>query len=253
MNLTGPDIARLAKERKVEPTHLAREFVQLEILRRFSASELRRIACFKGGTALHLVFNMERYSEDLDFSLTFPFSAQRILSMTKDILKTEDITDAVVKRNTVLVEMRQFFRPQNFRVKLEINTDDIVPAELKTMYSEYVPASFDLQIMRTDYLVAQKIRALLERKKGRDLYDFWFILRTKLPLEVPLISELTGLPQLEVIPRLEKHIVRLSEKQITSDLNPFVKPPLRKWIRDGLKKDVIQLLRSLSLKQRPID
>lgn len=244
MDLTGFDFKRLANEKKTTPLHVAREFIQLEVLRRLSNSNLRAALCFKGGTALHLIFNMDRYSEDLDFSVIGSVTAAQILHTVEEIFEGEDITDSIIKRKTVLVEMRQSFSPQNFRVKLEINTDDIVPAELKTLYSEYAPASFNLQIMRTDYLIAQKIRALIQRGKGRDFYDLWFILKTKLPIESALVAELTGIAKADIFNELEKAIEKSGEKKIAADLNAFVKPALRPWIRSGLKGDIIQLLRS---------
>lgn len=244
MKLDGIDFKRLSRDKKIDMLHVAREFVQLEILRRLSESPLKRILCFKGGTALHLVFSMDRYSEDLDFSLTTPDDPKEILSSALQVLKGEEITDKAVKRKTVLIEIRQSFLPQNFRVKLEINTDDIVPGELKVLYSEYVPASFTLQIMRTDYLIAQKIRAFLERGKGRDFYDLWFILKTKLKIDGDLLSQLTQIPRKDLPAVLEERSSKFIEKQLVADLNPFVRVPLRGWIREGLKEDVLLLLKN---------
>lgn len=244
MKLDGIDFKRLSRDKKIDMLHVAREFVQLEILRRLSESPLKRILCFKGGTALHLVFSMDRYSEDLDFSLTTPDDPKEILSSALQVLKGEEITGKAVKRKTVLIEIRQSFLPQNFRVKLEINTDDIVPGELKVLYSEYVPASFTLQIMRTDYLIAQKIRAFLERGKGRDFYDLWFILKTKLKIDGDLLSQLTQIPRKDLPAVLEERSSKFIEKQLVADLNPFVRVPLRGWIREGLKEDVLLLLKN---------
>lgn len=242
MNLSYQNFDIKARERQIDPMMLARESVQLEILRRLSHSPLKRILCFKGGTALHLIFSMDRYSEDLDFSLTGNASPREIRAALEDILEGEEVTDREVKRSTVVMEVRQKFQPQNFRVKLEVNTDNIVPAELKTLHSEYLPEAFALQTMRLDHLVGQKIRALLQRKKGRDLYDLWFILKTKLPLSIPLISKLTDIPQGEIMDRVRHAISSFDGKKLALDLNPFVRRPLRDWVRKGLKEDVLRLL-----------
>lgn len=249
MDLTRFDFGNLGREKKIDPLHLARECVQLEVLHKLSSSDLRRVLCFKGGTALHMIFNMDRYSEDLDFSLSANFPAEKILSLIKELLKDEDVTDFAIKRKTVLVEMRQSFKPYNFRVKLEINTDNIVPAELKTLYSEFEPASFNLQIMRTDHLIAQKIRAFVQRKKGRDLYDLWFILRTKLPIDIQLVSKLTDMPSNKVYEEIEKRVSDISEKQLASDLNPFINPTRRAWAKKDLKNEVVRLLLALETLQ----
>lgn len=244
MKLDNIDFKRLSRERKIDAMQLAREFAQLEVLRKLADSPLKRILCFKGGTALHLVFNMDRYSEDLDFSLTAPDDPKKILANALQALEGEEITDQAIKRKTVLIEIKQAFVPQNFRVKLEINTDNIVPAELKTLFSELVPTSFTLQIMRADYLVVQKIRAFLEREKGRDLFDLWFILKTKLAIDTQLLSQQTKIDKEHLLATIESRVARFSEKQLVGDLNPFVKAPLREWIRKGLKNDVLQLMKT---------
>lgn len=248
MDLARYDFTNPSRERKIAPVHLAREYTQLEFLRRISTSPLKQILCFKGGTALHLIFNMERYSEDLDFSLTKTHPPKSVLDLLQKTLSGEEITDAVVKRKTVLVEVREPFSPHTFRIKFEVNTDDVAPGELKTLYSEYAPASFNLQIMRTDYLVAQKIRALMQRDKARDLYDLWFILRTKLPINVRLVAKLLDIHTNNVIDLIEQRITRYSSHQIAMDLSPFVKSSQRSWIKSSLRKDVEQLVRSLMVR-----
>ena len=224
---------------------LVREYVQLELLRRLSSSMLKRHICFKGGTAFHLIYNMDRYSEDLDFSLSSEISAQEVMNELKSLFKNEDITDSAIKRKTVLLEIRQAFTPQNFRVKLEINTDNIVPTVLKNLFSLYMPHSFNLQVMRADYLVAQKIRALLQRNMGRDIYDLWFILRTRLSIDFELVGQLVNLPTEHVREAVIKKVGSWKEKNIANDLNPFIDMSRREWIKTSLKSETLELLMTI--------
>jgi predicted nucleotidyltransferase component of viral defense system len=244
MNFEQFNCDAIAKERGVGVTHVARECLQLDMLRRISASDLRKTICFKGGTALHLVYHMERYSEDLDFSLVAPAEADAIVDVLRRVFHDEEVTDVATKRKTIVFEVRQQFRPQNFRVKLEINMDDQTPAALKTLYSPFDPASFSLQIMRSDYLVAQKIRALLQRGKGRDLYDLWFILRTHMPIDYALAASLVAMAPSELPQSIEEAIGGFQVKQLAADLNPFVHTSMRKWVSAGLREEALQLFRA---------
>ncbi|MFH0799158.1 MAG: nucleotidyl transferase AbiEii/AbiGii toxin family protein [Pseudomonadota bacterium] len=140
-----------------------------------------------------------------------------------------------------------FVKKQNFHIKLEINTEDVVPSELKVLYSELAPASFHLQVMRVDYLVAQKIRALMQRGKGRDLLDLWFILKTGLPVKRGLVSELTGVKEGDLMGEIESRVSKLAEKDIAADMNPFIRPALRNWAKKDMKKDILQMLKAFDL------
>jgi predicted nucleotidyltransferase component of viral defense system len=51
--------------------------------------------------------------------------------------------------------------------------------EVVTIASDYIP-SFTVVALVREQLVAEKIQALLTRKKARDLYDLYFILRANL-------------------------------------------------------------------------
>ncbi|GEM_PF-1471180 len=222
----------------------AREVAQLEFLKRLSSSDLKTYLAFKGGTALHLIYQTERFSEDLDFSLTKKLDGQSIMNSLDKLLAGEDVTDKVIKRRTVLYETRQVYRDNSFRLKLEINTNDIVPGEVKTMFAVHIPASFTIGVMRLDWMVAQKVHAFINRKKARDLFDFWFILKTKLPLDIDLVASLAQLSKAEVTKKIETRIEETTEREIITDLNPFLPAQKRDWSRRLLKEESKQLLRA---------
>lgn len=138
----------------------------------------------RGGTAFHKLFLPEpyRYSEDLDFVRT----------------TTGDIGD-VMKRLTSLgselgfeVRTKMGMYPKVFwrfafedgtpgKIKLEINTYERSPMmPLTTRYhrveSPFYSGSAAIPTFQAEELVATKLRALYQRKKGRDLYDLWLAL-----------------------------------------------------------------------------
>ena len=162
---------------------------------------------FYGGTALRILYGLDRFSEDLDFSLLTPsakFSFDAYASALQKELnafgfditfepkqKTKDsaIESAFLKGNTfnqliVIDASEQMLSEINkqsvIKIKLEIDTNppSDFDTEMKYLFS---PVQFAVRSYTLPSLFAGKMHALLCRKwknrvKGRDWYDFaWYI------------------------------------------------------------------------------
>jgi len=171
MRLETIEFDVLSKERGIDIISLVREYTQIEILKKISQSKLKKTLLFKGGTALHLIYNMSRYSEDLDFSVSTKENGEVILSGLKVLITEGEITDMVIKRNTVLLEKTFRYLTRNFKIKIEVNINDVTQGEVRTFYSMFYPQPFNLQVLEIKWLVGQKIRAFIERTEVRDLFD----------------------------------------------------------------------------------
>ncbi len=246
MELRDIDFKNLANSRGINIISVVREYIQMELLKRISQSPLKPYLVFKGGTALHLFYNMNRYSEDLDFSLSKEKKGKDILTELEELAKDTEITDSIVKRNTALLEIRFSYERRNLKMKMEINFNDITEGEIKTLYSIFSPRSFNIQVVKTEYLVGQKVRAFIERGKARDLFDLWFMMKTKMPFNFTIIAALTQIPLKSLIATIEQKIDRFSERQIITDLNPFIPLGQRKWTREKLISETGQLFRALT-------
>lgn len=172
-------------------------------------------AAFYGGTALRILYQLDRFSEDLDFSLlnhntkfdlneylhaiqveleSFGFSC-RIAMKDKNI--ETDIQSAFLKANTQehliqinapdAVKMRCHAKKE-LRIKLEIDTDSPLgfTTETKPLLQ---PIPFWVKSYALPDLFAGKISALLCRQwqtrvKGRDWYDFLWFIQRKVPVHV---------------------------------------------------------------------
>jgi Nucleotidyl transferase AbiEii toxin, Type IV TA system len=163
-------------------------------------------AAFYGGTALRILHGLDRFSEDLDFSLLKPnseFDLEHYSSFLRDELAAfgfdvrVDMVDKAVPspiksaflkantRNELLVVdipeplLRQIPKGQQIKIKLEIDTDP--PSGFSTE-ARFVllPVPFSVRAYSIPDLFAGKMHALLFRRwktrvKGRDWYDFvWF-------------------------------------------------------------------------------
>lgn len=203
-----------AIERMLEPYELsslndrrnaAKEVIQEIVLCGLSRSGFFDKAAFYGGTALRIFYGLERFSEDLDFSL-MATDSQFSLSNYFDVLEKEvrsfglnveiavkektqesDIQSAFIKGNT-----REHFllfypsfdgtgvlpRGEKIKIKFEIDTNPPEFANFQRLY-RLLPVPYEVNVYDEASLFAGKIHAVLcrswkNRVKGRDLYDFLF-------------------------------------------------------------------------------
>jgi predicted nucleotidyltransferase component of viral defense system len=72
--LTQNQIREFAKKLKISDNVVLREYIQLLFLKELYSQKFSEHIFFKGGTAIRLIFKGERFSEDLDFSVTETFA-----------------------------------------------------------------------------------------------------------------------------------------------------------------------------------
>jgi len=188
-------------------TNALREILQDVALLGLWRSKFFEHAAFYGGTALRLLYGMDRYSEDLDFSLLKTDDAfslgtygealcREVSSFGFDVdfedqkkARTSAIESAFLKANTykqlVLIEvteelLRDLHPAKNLKIRLEVDTDPPGNFETETRYV-LQPVPFPVRTYRLPDLFAGKLHAILCRKwktrvKGRDWYDLvWYI------------------------------------------------------------------------------
>lgn len=164
-------------------------------------------AAFYGGTALRILHGLNRFSENLDFSLICPNPAFQLTSYENGIrleleafeftleveVKQKNVVTAVqsafLKGNTLEHSLKvgmpkhyakQFHPDEKIKIKFEIDTDP-PPLFQTEVIPLFLPIPFSIRAYRMPDMFAGKISALLyrqwqQRVKGRDWYDFlWFI------------------------------------------------------------------------------
>ena len=187
--------------------HALREIFQEIILLGLWRSKFFEHAAFYGGTALRILYGLNRYSEDLDFSLFSPdtdFSLHRYMAaVEKELLafgftvtaevreKKADspIQSAFLKTDTtralLVISAKEAITDsihpgRLLKIKLEIDTDPPPGFHVEAKYL-LQPIPFAVRTYTLPDLFAGKIHALLCRKwktrvKGRDWYDLvWYL------------------------------------------------------------------------------
>jgi hypothetical protein len=149
---------------------------------------------FHGGTALRLLYQLPRYSEDLDFSLERQpeqYQFRRYLeTIQRDM--TADTYAIEIKLNQRNIVHSAFIRfrgllyqlgltpheSEILAIKLEIDTN---PPGNATLATTFIQRHVDVHIQHHDQasLLAGKVHAILQRDyiKGRDWYDLYWYLR----------------------------------------------------------------------------
>ncbi|MCX6349893.1 MAG: nucleotidyl transferase AbiEii/AbiGii toxin family protein [Candidatus Aureabacteria bacterium] len=184
-----------------------REILQQIALLGLWRSKFFEHAAFYGGTALRVLYGLDRYSEDLDFSLLKPDQAfsldaygdalcRELSSFGFDVSfegrkrKAESaIESAFLKANTlrqmIVVRAgagltRQMHANEDLKIKLEVDTDPPGGFETESR-TILLPIPFAVRVYSLPDLFAGKMHALLCRRwktrvKGRDWYDLvWYL------------------------------------------------------------------------------
>jgi predicted nucleotidyltransferase component of viral defense system len=175
-------------------------------------------AAFYGGTALRILYGLDRFSEDLDFTLLkpdpsfdfIPFlegmkkelsSVGFHMEVTKNNKTAEtSIISAFMKMNTIELYLaigdesktKNTVHNEKMKIKLEV---DIDPPPLDRFESKLVldPTTFYVLTLHKSDLFAGKMAAILfrvwkGRVKGRDWYDLVWYIQNKVPLSLAYLE-----------------------------------------------------------------
>lgn len=178
---------------------VVREYLQMRILQSLQSSGAMIPLAFHGGTALRLLYQMPRYSEDLDFALereVEQYNFRKYLAaIQRDMTaETYDVEIKLSERNIVhsaFIRFRGLFHrlgispheTEVLAIKLEIDTNPPAHAGLDTtLVQRHVAVNFQHHDRAS--LLAGKLHAILQREyvKGRDWYDlYWYLNQPQWP------------------------------------------------------------------------
>jgi len=193
-------LVRIAKLTGLKPFQQEKHYVQTMLLRSIY-SKVSREMVFKGGTALAFFHGLNRFSEDLDFTLKEHFDLRNlvaeirrdfeILNMGAVLKIIEDNPNSFSFR--IGVEGPLFTQEiERCFVRCEVSRREKVLGqveieELRTMYPDVLP--FFVTLMSLEEILAEKVRALTWRGKARDLHDLWFLLKRGIKIDLDLVNE----------------------------------------------------------------
>jgi len=184
--ISQEEVNQLSIRYQVHPLTIAREYAQHCFLSEFYKLKNSDRLLFKGGTALRLIFQSPRHSEDLDFTginnITY-FEIEDLLLETIRNLTAwgfeAEITEAKKTTGGYLAKMDFSFSGFKLPMKIEISfriRKQKSKGTVSRVKNEYIP-HYDVYHLPLEEIVDGKILALLTRAKARDWYDLYFFLR----------------------------------------------------------------------------
>lgn len=145
---------------------------------------IKEALVFRGGTALNKLFinPSARYSEDIDFVQKNAEPIGQTIDAIRSLLSPwlGEPKRKITQRSAKLIYRYQDVNKQPAKLKIEINTTEhfqVMPVKIVpyTMNSEWFKGQANIITYEIDELMATKLRALYQRRKGRDLFDMWYV------------------------------------------------------------------------------
>ena len=209
-------------------------------------------AAFYGGTCLRIFHGLQRFSEDMDFSLLAPsdnFDFTKYFQPIKDMfkivgrdveIKKKDkqnfgkVESAFLKDNTDVYDV-SFQTEKSIRIKIEVDTNP--PLKFNTEQKLLLlPKSFMTKCFTLPDLFAGKMHALVfrawkNRVKGRDWYDFEWYVRHRISLDFNHLAErilqFNGklITKNEFMDLLRQRLTSTNINMVKADVLPFIRQP----------------------------
>lgn len=229
--ITFEQVRELVTKNHINETVIFREYLQLAFLQKLYSKTPGSRIYFKGGTAIHLIFGAPRFSEDLDFSVMLPadeFDTHLALTFTR-MEKEEGVAwkekKSLVGRQFLLTAPPGVL-PHETYVSLDFSFREPVYSPERSILQTAYPVLFTSFVhhLSQEEILAEKIRAAMTRRKGRDLYDLWYLLAKGVSISSDLVRRKLAYYDLETLTEadIRERIASFPQKDFVMDVRPFV-------------------------------
>lgn len=218
-------------------------------------------AAFYGGTCLRIFHGLQRFSEDMDFSLLAPSDkfdftkyfqpiidqfaiiGREVEIKKKDKKNFGKVESAFLKDNTDVYDI-MFQTERSVKIKIEVDTQP--PLKFNTEQKLILlPQSFMTRCFTLPDLFAGKMHALVyrawkNRVKGRDWYDFEWYVRKGVSLDFTHLHERAlqfneeDITKESFLEKLNERLATVDINQVKADVLPFIRnqKELEIWSND---------------------
>lgn len=195
--LTRRQIMKIARKNKIPGYTQERDYIQTLFL--YCLYPEKEIV-FKGGTALRLVHKSNRYSEDLDFN-SYTDRTEKILKNAVKRLEDfgikgeikDEYTDERSYSFRLVYKGPLYVSGEKGKGGIDIEVslrEETIEKETKFVSSKYEDINdFLITVLSLEHITAEKLRALMIRRKPRDLYDLWFLINKGVTIERKLLDK----------------------------------------------------------------
>ena len=208
---------------------------------------------FKGGTCLRICFGFERASEDLDFSTSLKINELKkivhkclkdfeLLSIGYEIYSEKEFEGNLRFEIRFKGPLFQGNNRSTNTLKIDFNKRKVKNKTVKVVQKLFSDAPlFSIIVLGEKEILAEKIRALINRAEPRDLYDVWMLLNQGIKIDKKILfvklkeekSRLSNLkfPSKEEYERDLKNLVSIIppyeqlKKEVSEEFNKALKYP----------------------------
>jgi hypothetical protein len=195
---------------------------------------------FKGGTCLYFLYQLPRFSVDLDFNLvqdTSTFSPEAMQSILETELQLNDVHE---KEHTWL--WNGIYKPGEWNVKVEVSKRIFADTyENKELFG------LTVQTLQLEYQLSHKLCAITDRTTlvNRDLFDAHFLLKKHISPVEEIIEQRTGMSCEKYLRSLLEFIPEhISKRGPLDGLGELLDPELKTWVQTSLVEELLFFLES---------
>ena len=218
----------------------------------FNDSLLASKLAFRGGTAIHKLYlsPQPRYSEDIDLVQLNPEPIGEVLTEIREILSylgSPNIKQTQSNNTVIYRFMSESLPHTKLRIKIEVNCKEhlnvlgltAIPFEVR---NPWFSGKCDVITYTMDELIGSKIRALYQRKKGRDLFDIYYAHKNNcLDIGKTLLCYRKLMEHsVGYVPSTKQYLENLSEKlndsAFCADMKPLLRPSMEYNIHEAYEE-----------------
>jgi len=245
--ITEDQIYSLCKRWNIDQVTVVREYLQVLFLSYLYRLKNSDGIYFKGGTAIRLLYGSYRFSEDLDFTSlvksdeTMHLFKKAVSNLSREI-QTVVVENFQVKKHSIVSRLKYLpgkgTHPLGIHLEISIRekplTKKISPVETLFPISPYPIITH----LSGEEILSEKIRAILKRAKGRDLFDVWFLMSKEVRLDWGMVRKKMAFYNGDAnFENLISKIDSFNEKKLLSDLSKFL-PKEQRIVISALKNKV---------------
>ena len=230
--ISKEQIRELSRKFAIDEFSVIREYLQILFLSALYEQKESSKIYFKGGTALRLLLNSFRFSEDLDFtSLRNAEEIKKILAgAIREInLIVPDTKLGQVKTNINTLTGFLRYKTDEMKFPLNIHLEFSLREKPLTEKDVVMETLFPIspypiiKCLSWEEILAEKIRALMHRTKGRDLFDIWYLLSKEIQINWEAVNKKMSFYNKKVTPiDVVNKIKGFDQKALKLDLGKFL-------------------------------
>jgi hypothetical protein len=198
--ITRPELAKIADFKRLSLKNAEKDYLLELVL--YSTVDFKQWLVLKGGTALYKFYSLNRFSEDLDFDFVGrrfdpDVLARRVLRNFEHIDISGKVDGVEEHHNEINIRLAargplyDGSKASMARITLNLSKRERPTSMHDRLLTASYPEipSFELSVLDTEEIAAEKIRGVMTREKPRDVYDLWFLIRRGTKVDIALANK----------------------------------------------------------------